>query len=356
MNFAFKFYFECKLLQETRDRDFYTSLAQTIVHNNKHYEEIAKTEKFIAIVSNKVYDEPIFQPRMPYDPNIIVHEIIVNKIKQLNTYTKPIKIPMKTNRGIKNILVKTEDIRIDRLANIMMFLMNEYDDFCLLPYNTFVVSKNEGWIEMIPDVESLHDINQFSPLQNYILSNNKDSNINELRRLFIKSCASNCILTYVLGVGDRNLNNIMIDKQGRIINIDYSYVLGHDPKYESCEMRITKGMLDMIGGKNSIEYQQFKILCTSMYKEIRNYSFFWYTFMKYLIDAKPNIDTYYGSIKELRKHVEARFMLNTANDDVDVFIAETVEKNSDQTIMSMLSDASVNVRTMLDGFMFTMEL
>ena len=78
--------------------------------------------------------------------------------------------------------------------------------------------------------------------------------------------------------------------------------------------------------------------------------------MKYLIDAKPNIDTYYGSIKELRKHVEARFMLNSPNDDVDVFIAETVEKNSDQSIMSMLSDASVNVRTMLDGFMFTMEL
>ena len=47
----------------------------------------------------------------------------------------------------------------------------------------------------------------------------------------------------------------MVDKQGRVINIDYSYVLGHDPKYESCEMRITKGMLDMIGGKNSIEYQ-----------------------------------------------------------------------------------------------------
>ena len=356
LNFAFKFYFECKLLQETRDKDFYTSLAQTIVHNNKHYKEIAKTEKLIAIISNKVYDEPIHETRMPYDPNIIVYEIVVDKIKQLNTYTKPVKIPMKTNRGIKNILVKTEDIRIDRLANIMMFLMNEYDDFCLLPYNTFVVSKNEGWIEMIPDVKSLHDINQLSSLQNYILANNKDSNINELRRLFIKSCASNCILTYVLGVGDRNLNNIMVDKQGRIINIDYSYVLGHDPKYESCEMRITKGMLDMIGGKNSIEYQQFKILCTSMYKEIRKYSFFWYTFMKYLIDAKPNIDTYYGSIKELRKHVEARFMLNSPNDDVDVFIAETVEKNSDQTIMSMLSDASVNVRTILDGFMFTMEL
>ena len=160
LNFAFKFYFECKLLQETRDKDFYTSLAQTIVHNNKHYEEINR--RFIAIISNKVYDEPIHEPRMPYDPNIIVYEIVVDKIKQLNTYTKPVKIPMKTNRGIKNILVKTEDIRIDRLANIMMFLMNEYDDFCLLPYNTFVVSKNEGWIEMIPDVKSLHDINQLS--------------------------------------------------------------------------------------------------------------------------------------------------------------------------------------------------
>lgn len=353
MNFAFKFYFECKMLQQTRDKDFYTSLVQSIVHNNIHYKEILKTEKFINNITNKKYN--VFEEtRMPYDPNIIVYNI--GKTEQLNTYTKPTKITMTTNRGIINVLVKKDDIRIDRLANIMMFLMNEYDDFNLIPYNTFVVNKNEGWVEMIPNVSSLHDINKTTTLQNYILSNNKTSSINELRRTFIKSCASNCILTYLLGVGDRNLNNILVNKVGKIINIDFSYVLGFDPKYEPCEMRITKGMLDMIGGKSSIEYQQFKILCTSMYKEIRKYSFFWYTFMKYLIDAKPDIDAYYGSIKQLKKHVEARFMLNSPNDEVDVFIAETVEKNSDQTIMSMLSDASVNVRTMIDGFMFNLEL
>ena len=359
MNFAYKFYFECKMLQQTRNKDFYVSILQSVVLRCRHYPEIQNTERFISNITNKVYTITT-QPRMPYDPSIVVESVMVDKIQTLNSFTKPTKIPMKTNRGVRNVLVKNEDVRTDRLAIIMMYLMNQYDDFNLVPYNIFVVSKSSGWIEMVDGVKSLCDINRTSTLQNYILSNNKDKSIDVIRRTFIKSCASNCILTYVLGVGDRNLNNIIVDKRGTIINIDFSYVLGHDPKYEPCEMRITKGMLDMLGGKNSLEYQQFRILSTSMYKQVRAYNFFWYTFLKYIVDAKPNIDHYHGSLKELRQHVEHRFMLNSDNEEVDIFIAETVDKNSDQTWTSMLSDASVNVttsvRTVLDGFLFNLEI
>lgn len=46
----------------------------------------------------------------------------------------------------------------------------------------------------------------------------------------VKSCAVYSVLTYVLGVGDRHADNILISKDGRLFHIDFSYMLGSNPK------------------------------------------------------------------------------------------------------------------------------
>ena len=51
-----------------------------------------------------------------------------------------------------------------------------------------------------------------------------------MRRKFIKTCVSSCVLCYVLGVGDRHLENILVTKDGQLLHIDFSYILGDDPK------------------------------------------------------------------------------------------------------------------------------
>lgn len=349
INFAYKFYFECKILLETHD--FYKSLIQKMFIDSPFKKDLEKTERFVQAISAGVFRiEP--NSRMPYDPQIIVYHIETDKIKTINSYTKPVKIPMKTNQGIKYILVKKEDLRPDRLATFMMFLMNCYEDFNFNPYNVFCVSAHEGWIEMLQDVETLYNIKKTSTIQNYILKNNEDKNIKDIRRTFIKSCASNCILTYILGVGDRNLCNILVLKDGRMVHIDYSYILGHDPKWQQVQMRITPGMLDMLGGKHSVEYQQFICLCTSMYKEIRKYSFFWSVFIHYLGTTLPK--TKYFDKEEIKKHVEQRLMLNSSSEEINMFIVDTVEKNSDSGIG--LYDTIHHVRSKIDEYMFHLEI
>ncbi len=47
---------------------------------------------------------------------------------------------------------------------------------------------------------------------------------------YVLSCDEYCLLTCFLGIGDRHLENIMVDKTGKMMHIDFGFILGRDPK------------------------------------------------------------------------------------------------------------------------------
>ena len=51
----------------------------------------------------------------------------------------------------------------------------------------------------------------------------------EILDTYIKSCAGYCTVTYLMAVGDRHLENLMIDKMGHLFHIDFGFIFGKNP-------------------------------------------------------------------------------------------------------------------------------
>lgn len=225
-------------------------------------------------------------------------QIDVDNIKRMKSATRPLMFTYSSPNKLKRqILFKYEDIRKERIIMKIIKLMDiilkrDKIDLQFVTYDILAIGNKYGFISIVPNSKTLYNIEckeKFS-IQNYIIENNPNLPINIIRNNFIKSCASACVIGYLIGLGDRHLDNIMISNTGLLFHIDFGFILGNDPKPLAPEMKITPEMIDAMGGQNSIGYNQFQKLCSKAYNCLRRHSNIFVALLSMLSKLSPEID------------------------------------------------------------------
>lgn len=81
--------------------------------------------------------------------------------------------------------------------------------------------------------------------------------------------AAYCVMTYILGVGDRHLDNLLLKRDGALFHVDFAYLLGQEPKILPPPMKLTKEMVEGMGGPGSTGFRKFRQYCHTAYLVIR---------------------------------------------------------------------------------------
>lgn len=310
---AYAFYYECKLY----DDPVYKDLSKKMLHAHpNHARDFVYTDSLVQYVEEIVEGNrfPVRLPaRLPYAPHVMVtavHDPVV-----LQTASLPSVVVMKTNKCTRYVLVKTDDLKKDRLVMLFAHLIESLCNTKCVQYPVFVTRRG-GWVEMLPDAKTLYELKY--ELSSHIYNEFPEVVVRCVRRRFIRSATGACILSYLLGVGDRHLQNMVVCK-GEIAHIDFSYILGHDPKLQM-DIRITTPMIQMMGGAHSNDYASFVKGITDAFHSMREHTGLWYTLLTYLADD--------FSLKEIQEHVTRKLMPSMRRAEATMRIVDIVKNNS----------------------------
>lgn len=155
-------------------------------------------------------------------------------------------------------------------------LRKENLDLKLVPYKVLATDINAGMVQYVPSLPIATILSEYSGNIALYLSNVSENDFSpspyipeSIMDTYIKSTAGYCIITYLLGVGDRHLDNIMLSSSGNLFHIDFGYILGRDPKPFPPPMKLCKEMVEAMGGTSSTLFIEFKSLVFIAFTSLR---------------------------------------------------------------------------------------
>ncbi|CBZ30468.1 putative phosphatidylinositol 4-kinase [Leishmania mexicana MHOM/GT/2001/U1103] len=137
------------------------------------------------------------------------------------------------------------------------------------PYAAFATHRDCGLLEMIEDSASMDSIKKaarVSSIYNYYLKayDGEDSVLyRKAQQNFVESMAGYSIISYILQIKDRHNGNLMIQRDGSLIHIDFGFLFVTSPgglNFESAPFKLSQELIDVMGGASSDAFNYFLIL------------------------------------------------------------------------------------------------
>ncbi|KDO31794.1 hypothetical protein SPRG_03714 [Saprolegnia parasitica CBS 223.65] len=237
--------------------------------------------------------------QLPLDSRVEVGKIVVKKCKIMSSAKLPLWLEFENaEEGGDPVIIifkAGDDVRQDCLTLQLIRLMDEMwredgKDLAMEPYKCVSTGPMTGMLQVV-----LHSVttaavhkrggamggifgafNDVSFLD-WIQANNGDARSYRVAvDLFLRSCAGYCVATYVLGIGDRHNDNIMITKQGRYFHIDFGHFLGfmkyqYGIKREKTPFVFTPEMAHVFGGVGTPDFVKFQKTCGDAFNVVRRH-------------------------------------------------------------------------------------
>ncbi|CAJ0609740.1 unnamed protein product [Cylicocyclus nassatus] len=234
--------------------------------------------------------------RLPCIPSFRCSGVVTRDCKIFNSNAKPLKIVFRGLNSTYAIMHKTgDDMRQDALVLQMVAFMNdiwlsEHLDLRMITFRCMPVGYRKGMAELVSDCATLCEIQKevgmtgvFSKdvLRNWLMKHNTTEFLyKQALDNFTRSCAGWCVATYVLGIGDRHNDNILVTTAGHVFHIDFGKYMGDWQtaagfRRDRVPFVFTYEMYFVINGGNQQResYQTFIDYCCKAFNYLRrNYS------------------------------------------------------------------------------------
>jgi phosphatidylinositol 4-kinase len=182
------------------------------------------------------------------------------------------------------IVKANDDIRQEELAQQLirqfaLIFANADLTLWLRPYHVISVSGDAGFVETILDAVSIDvlkkSIPNFVSLKQYFCDvYGVGMNLRQAQRNFVESMAAYSIVCYLLQVKDRHNGNIMMDKEGHVIHIDFGFMLSRSPgsiNFEGEGFKLSAEFVELMDGTESDLFNYFRALILRGFLECRKH-------------------------------------------------------------------------------------
>ncbi|KAH9951935.1 kinase-like protein [Amylocystis lapponica] len=195
-----------------------------------------------------------------------------------------------------SVIVKTGgDLRQEQLA---VQLIKEFENIwkeencpCWVRYFRILITGNSsGLVETITDAVSIHSIKKAEyarrlaegrfghiTLFDHFRTTYGDpssAKFARAQRNFAKSLAGYSLVTYFLQIKDRHNGNILLDRDGHLIHIDFGFMLSNSPGnlgFEAAPFKLPLEYIEVLGGVESKPFHEFKRLFREGFDAMRKH-------------------------------------------------------------------------------------
>ncbi|XP_043215044.1 phosphatidylinositol 3-kinase catalytic subunit type 3-like [Amphibalanus amphitrite] len=298
--------------------------------------KIEKMQSLLADPDALKFNFATFDPLpLPLDPEVRICGILPDKATLFKSALMPARLTFLTDTGAEFVAIFKygDDLRQDQLILQIIMLMDkllrrENLDLKLTPYRVLATSSRHGFVQFIESSAVAEVLSTEGSILNFFRKHHPSETgpygvSADVMDTYIRSCAGYCVITYLLGVGDRHLDNLLLTKSGSLFHVDFGYILGRDPKPLPPPMKLSKEMVEAMGGINSEHYQTFRKQCYTAFLHLRRHADVILHLFSLMVDANiPDIAL--EPDKTVRK-VQDKFRLDLSDEEAVAYMQNMID-------------------------------